>query len=78
MHLTLNSRPQLLLILCLYVAMVQGIEIHQNVSAGIIVSNQTLVLQKLSRTQAGHYTCVGSNTEGDGESAPLNLRVRCK
>lgn len=47
-------------------------------SAGMIVSNQSLVLQGVSRTSAGHYTCIASNQEGDGESSPFNLDVKCR
>ncbi|KAG5888561.1 hypothetical protein JTB14_010344 [Gonioctena quinquepunctata] len=46
-----------------------------NVAAGIIISNQSLVLQGISRSTAGNYTCVGFNTEGDGESKPFFLNV---
>nr|XP_023021733.1 hemicentin-1 [Leptinotarsa decemlineata] len=46
-----------------------------NVGAGIIISNQSLVLQGISRSTAGNYTCVGYNTEGDGESKPFFLNV---
>lgn len=49
-----------------------------NIGAGIIISNQSLVLQGVSRSTAGNYTCVGYNTEGDGESAPFYLNVLCK
>lgn len=45
-------------------------------SAGIIVSNQSLVLQKVSRRERGRYTCTATNAEGMGESNALNLRVR--
>ena len=56
----------------------QGNKVQHNVSAGVIISNQTLVLQKLTRKQAGNYTCIGSNTEGDGESQSLDLLIRCE
>lgn len=49
-----------------------------NVHAGIIIANQSLVLQGVSRSTAGNYTCVGYNTEGDGESNAFYLNVMCK
>lgn len=51
-----------------------GKTIHNN--PGVLVSNQNLVLQNVTRMQAGLYTCVGSNQEGDGESSPLYLDVK--
>lgn len=45
---------------------------------GIIISNQSLVLQGVERKSAGNYTCVGYNTEGDGESSPFYLNVMCE
>ncbi|UYV71670.1 hypothetical protein LAZ67_8004055 [Cordylochernes scorpioides] len=54
----------------------EGAPLHTNVSAGIIVSNQTLVLQRVRRDNRGRYTCTGANSEGRGESAPLYLRVQ--
>ncbi|KAF7998196.1 hypothetical protein HCN44_009594 [Aphidius gifuensis] len=46
-----------------------------NIHRGIIISNQSLVLQGVERSSAGNYTCVGFNIEGDGESLPFNLNV---
>ncbi|XP_020279947.1 nephrin-like isoform X2 [Pseudomyrmex gracilis] len=53
----------------------QGKTLHHNATQGIIISNQSLVLQKVDRKNAGNYTCVGYNTEGDGESLPFYLDV---
>ena len=47
-------------------------------SAGIIISGSSLVLQSVQRRQAGSYTCVASNLEGDTQSNMLELKVMCK
>ncbi|XP_065168028.1 nephrin isoform X3 [Atheta coriaria] len=52
-----------------------GKMLNHNIGAGVIISNQSLVLQGVSRSTAGNYTCVGYNTEGDGESNAFYLNV---
>lgn len=43
-----------------------------------VIGNQSLLLQKVSRTHRGSYSCTATNTEGQGESNQLFLRVQCK
>ena len=49
-----------------------------DVAAGVIISNQSLVLQDVKRDSSGIYTCVAHNIEGDGVSNPMTLNVRCE
>ncbi|XP_034239115.1 neural cell adhesion molecule 2-like [Thrips palmi] len=53
-----------------------GHPLHQNASARILRSNQSLVLQRVTRASAGTYTCVGSNAEGESSSNKLDFRVK--
>ncbi|XP_057374679.1 nephrin-like isoform X2 [Daphnia carinata] len=52
--------------------------LHHNVSAGVIISETSLVLQRVSRSATGRYTCHASNAEGEGSSAPFHLNVAHK
>ncbi|XP_022249071.1 kin of IRRE-like protein 3 [Limulus polyphemus] len=54
----------------------EGQEIYTNTESGIIVSNQTLVLQKVQLSSRGHYTCTATNMEGRRESNSIFLRVQ--
>lgn len=61
-----------------FLCCLKGTELHQNVTAGIILTDQSLVLQSVTRASAGDYTCLAANTEGKGTSNPVTLSVRCK
>ncbi|MPC40531.1 Nephrin [Portunus trituberculatus] len=51
-------------------------ELVHNVSAGVIISNQSLVMQRVARAQAGHYACHARNVVGRGISNTLTLDVK--
>lgn len=58
--------------------MFQGFVLNHNMSARIIRSNQSLVLQKVTKLSAGKYVCSAVNTEGETLSTELSFRVQCK
>ncbi|CAG5013693.1 unnamed protein product [Parnassius apollo] len=43
---------------------------------GVLLANQSLVLQRVPRVAAGAYVCSARNSLGDGHSAPLHLDVK--
>ncbi|XP_076325075.1 protein turtle homolog A-like [Tachypleus tridentatus] len=55
--------------------MFEGKPLYSKKIEGIIISNQTLVLQKVTRERRGRYQCIASNIEGDAESEEITLRV---
>nr|XP_034177911.1 hemicentin-1-like isoform X5 [Osmia lignaria] len=50
-------------------------ELHYNVTAGIVLSDHSLVLQSITRESAGRYTCMAFNVEGRASSNVVNLEV---
>jgi len=61
----------------LFISSFQGLPIAHNAKR-TIMSSDSLALQGVTRYQAGNYTCVASNVEGDGESNVVELKVMCK
>lgn len=51
-------------------------DLQTNTSAGVIVSNRSLVLQKVGRESRGHYWCAAANALGQARSEPFFLRVQ--
>ena len=56
----------------------QGHELHHNQSLGVLISNQTLVIQSVSRSSRGFYQCQATNPEGTVNSRNLTLNIKCK
>ncbi|KAF5272524.1 hypothetical protein FQA39_LY07848 [Lamprigera yunnana] len=54
----------------------EGIVLNHNTSARIIRSNQSLVLQRVTRQSAGKYVCSAVNSEGETLSNELSFRVQ--
>ncbi|KAG7204097.1 hypothetical protein KM043_001946 [Ampulex compressa] len=50
-------------------------ELHYNVTAGIVLSDHSLVLQSITRESAGRYTCTAVNVEGRASSNEVILEV---
>ena len=53
-------------------------EIYPRPGDGKIISNQSLVIQKVAKEDAGNYTCQAFNVEGQMESQPQLLDIMCK
>ncbi|XP_076234182.1 fasciclin-2 isoform X4 [Calliopsis andreniformis] len=54
---------------------IQEEELHYNGTAGIVLSDHSLVLQSITRESAGRYTCMAVNAEGRASSNVVNLQV---
>lgn len=61
-----------------YMLLLQGNVIQNNAKNGVIVQEYSLALRKVNRSQAGNYTCIASNVEGDGYSNTVELKIMCK
>jgi len=53
-------------------------ELKNNSTAGVILSDVSLILQGLTRYSAGDYTCLAVNSEGKTESNSVSLQIMCK
>lgn len=51
---------------------------QHNPKNGVILNDRALALQSVRKDQAGAYSCVAYNVEGDGTSNVVNLKVMCK
>ncbi|XP_037776742.1 hemicentin-1-like [Penaeus monodon] len=70
----INANPEVQRVLWYH----NGKPLEHRTNRGIIIQNQTLVLQKINRESAGFYTCRAVNMEGEGESQPVELQVMYK
>lgn len=53
-----------------------GKELETNLTQGIIISNQSLVLQRVNRQQRGRYTCSAINQVGESQSNSVHLQIQ--
>ena len=51
---------------------------QQDVSAGVILAGNSLVLQKVERGRSGNYSCEVANSVNKVTSEPVTLRIKCK
>ncbi|CAL4123112.1 unnamed protein product, partial [Meganyctiphanes norvegica] len=55
---------------------INGDELYHNASGGIILSSNSLVLQRVSRSLSGTFTCIATNQKGWGASNGINLSIK--
>lgn len=55
-----------------------GQPLQANVSNGVVMSNNTLVLQRIRLSQRGRYQCSATNLLGKSFSNNLDLKPKCK
>ncbi|XP_049794632.1 nephrin-like [Schistocerca nitens] len=53
-----------------------GSPLEHRPPSGVIVSNQSLALQRVRRQSAGRYVCAAANTQGEAASQELHFRVK--
>lgn len=73
LYLPVNSRQLTRKKICF-----KGKILLPNAAGGVLISNQSLVLQHVHKEMSGVYTCMAHNIEGDGTSNPMTLNIRCK
>ena len=56
----------------------QGKFLLENVSKGIIMGNQTLVIQNVDRKESGLYTCIASNSLGSSTPQSVDVDIYCE
>ena len=61
-----------------FFSLFQGVVLSPDAGRGVIVSNRSLVLQRVGRFRAGGYRCAARNSEGHAESNAVDLRIKCK
>ncbi|KAF5301903.1 hypothetical protein FQA39_LY10558 [Lamprigera yunnana] len=49
--------------------------LNSNIAKGVIINNQSLVLQNVQRDKTGSYLCTAQNDEGEGFSNSINLLI---
>lgn len=62
----------------LFSSTTQDKDLSNTFNDGIIISNQSLVITNVRRSQMGQYTCIANNAEGEGESNQALLEIQCK
>ncbi|XP_076352862.1 neural cell adhesion molecule 2-like [Tachypleus tridentatus] len=56
----------------------QGKELKSNSKDGIVISNHSLTLKNVDRKQSGFYSCSARNSEGQGNSDDIELKIKYK
>ncbi|CRK91522.1 CLUMA_CG005183, isoform A [Clunio marinus] len=54
----------------------QNKDLSNTFNDGIIISNQSFVITNVKRSQMGQYTCIATNSEGEGESNQALLEIQ--